>query len=238
MTGKAFFIDTTLCTACRGCQIACKQWNQLGATKTINMGSHQNPADLSAYTWKLIRFNETMGPDGKPSWYFFADQCRHCVEPPCMEAAPEGYILHDEATGAVIHTVKLSAISFVDVRDSCPYDIPRVNSNNIPGKCTMCLDRVSNGLLPACVKTCPTGAMNFGDRDKMVELAKSRLEARKKINPEAHVIGLDDLRVFYLMDSQTENYWKYAGSSVTINRMQAMKRMLKPFKSLAGIRSA
>jgi MinD superfamily P-loop ATPase len=53
MEGKAFFIDTTLCTGCRGCQIACKQWNQLPATKTENWGSHQNPKDLSFYTYKL-----------------------------------------------------------------------------------------------------------------------------------------------------------------------------------------
>ena len=70
MSGKAFFIDTTLCTGCRGCQIACKQWNQLPATKTENRGSFQNPADLSFYTYKLVRFSEDVGGDGKPVWYF------------------------------------------------------------------------------------------------------------------------------------------------------------------------
>jgi formate dehydrogenase iron-sulfur subunit len=241
MTGKAFFIDTTLCTGCRGCQIACKQWNQLPATKTINRGSHQNPADLSACTWKLIRFNEILGPDGKPRWYFFADQCRHCLDPPCMQVVTTpGAIIQDAATGAIVHTVKLSTFDYQELRDSCPFDIPRVNANNIPGKCTMCLDRVHNGLLPACVKTCPTGAMNFGDRDRMVELAASRLEARKKVNPNAQVTGLDDLRVFYLLDSNTADYWEFAeaGFTVKINRMQAMKRLLKPFKTLAGIPSA
>ena len=27
-------IDTTLCTACRGCQVACKQWNVLPGLRT------------------------------------------------------------------------------------------------------------------------------------------------------------------------------------------------------------
>ncbi|HIC86305.1 MAG TPA: formate dehydrogenase, partial [Desulfobacterales bacterium] len=63
MSGKAFFIDTTLCTACRGCQVACKQWNQLPAEKTQNWGSYQNPKDLSFQTYKLVRFREHMGPD-------------------------------------------------------------------------------------------------------------------------------------------------------------------------------
>ena len=42
---KSFFIDTTLCTACRGCQVACKQWHDLPAEATENRGSYQNPPD-------------------------------------------------------------------------------------------------------------------------------------------------------------------------------------------------
>ena len=46
MNGKSFFVDLTLCTACRGCQVACKQWKDLPAEQTRNLGSHQNPQDL------------------------------------------------------------------------------------------------------------------------------------------------------------------------------------------------
>jgi formate dehydrogenase iron-sulfur subunit len=52
---KAFFIDTTLCTACRGCQVACKQWHDLPAEETQNLGTHQNPPDLSDKTYKWSR---------------------------------------------------------------------------------------------------------------------------------------------------------------------------------------
>src|SRR4030043_802606 len=86
MAGKGFFIDTSKCTACRGCQIACKQWNMNPATKTTQKGSHQNPEDLSFPTFKLVRFSE-FEVNGKPVWYFFTDQCRHCLEPPCMYTA-------------------------------------------------------------------------------------------------------------------------------------------------------
>ena len=58
MKGKSFFVDLTLCTACRGCQVACKQWKKLPAEKTRNLGSHQNPQDLSSKTIRLVRFNE------------------------------------------------------------------------------------------------------------------------------------------------------------------------------------
>jgi len=62
MADKSFFIDTTKCTACRGCQVACKQWNKLPATNTYNWGSFQNPADLSFDTFKLVRFAVLSGP--------------------------------------------------------------------------------------------------------------------------------------------------------------------------------
>ena len=46
---KAFFVDTSRCTACRGCQVACKEWKELPPNNTKQWGSHQNPPDLNAY---------------------------------------------------------------------------------------------------------------------------------------------------------------------------------------------
>ena len=238
MNGKAFFIDTTLCTACRGCQIACKQWNQLPATKTENWGSYQNPKDLSLYTYKLVRFSEDMGSDGRPVWYFFPDQCRHCVEPPCKELPedPEAIIV-DPLTGAVLYTDKLKEVDSEDMRDSCPYNIPRAEAKTgYMAKCTMCVDRVQNGLLPACVKICPTGAMNFGHREKMIVLAKGRLAEVRPKSPKATVTGLDDLRVFYLLADDPARYHEYALSTVRpggIDRKTALKRIARPLKELS-----
>jgi len=214
MSGKAFFIDTTVCTACRGCQIACKQWNQLPATETHQWGSMQNPKDLSFDTYKLVRFQEHMGSNNKPVWYFFPDQCRHCMEPPCLEAAEDeapGGIIVDSETGAVLYTDKLKKMNVKDVIEACPFNIPREQEGTgYLSKCTMCVDRVHNGLLPACVKTCPTGAMNFGDRDKMVALAKERFEKAKAKFPKATLNGLEDLRVFYLLADEPSAYYTFA----------------------------
>jgi len=232
MSGKAFFIDTTLCTACRGCQVACKQWNQLPAEKTQNWGSYQNPKDLSFQTYKLVRFREHMGPDGKPVWYFFPDQCRHCVEPPCQEAAEDqapGGIIVDSLTGAVLYTDKLKRANAEEIREACPFDIPRVDKGTgFMAKCTMCVDRVHNGLLPACVKTCPSGAMNFGDRDEMIQMAKSRLAKAKAKFPNAVLTGLEDLRVFYLLADKPEKYHTYAKADSVpraIDRNLALKKI-------------
>ncbi|UCE82496.1 MAG: formate dehydrogenase [Deltaproteobacteria bacterium] len=245
MADKSFFIDTTKCTACRGCQVACKQWNKLPATKTSNWGSYQNPADLSFATFKLVRFREVVS-GGKLRWYFFPDQCRHCLEPPCKDTA-EGYvdgaILQDEATGAVIYTDKtrkLSDSAFEEVRESCPYNIPRQDpATRLVTKCTMCFDRVSNGLMPACVKACPTGTMNFGNRRDMMKMAKARLAQLKKAGyRKAQLLDADSIRVIFAVVDDPMIYYKFAvaQNDVGINRKLALRKLLRPATGLvAGV---
>ena len=67
---KAFFIDTSRCTACRGCQIACKEWNELPANATKQSGSHQNPPDLNPNNFKVVRFNEHLEKGTDPLEFF------------------------------------------------------------------------------------------------------------------------------------------------------------------------
>jgi formate dehydrogenase iron-sulfur subunit len=237
--GKTIFIDTTKCVACRGCQIACKQWHQRAAGRTINRGSHQNPPDLSYSTWKLVRFSEI--PGEKVAWYFFPDQCRHCLQPPCKVAADmkvKGAVVQDETTGAVIYnpTAKMKNEDFIEIREACPYDIPRINAaTGIMAKCTMCLHRVKEGMLPACVKTCPTGAMNFGNRKEILQKATQRLEVVKEKYKNAMLTNPDDVRIFYLLIDAPEKYHKFAraDSRVRLAGKTAFRRMVE---SEAGIR--
>ncbi len=206
---KAFLIDTSKCIACKACQVACKQWNELPAERTKNVGSHQNPQDLSAVTWTLVRMNEVES-GGKLKWLFFKDQCRHCVDPPCLMSAQfPGSIYKDKKTGAVIYTDKTKYESFEDIM--CPYNIPRQDKNTgRMFKCTMCVDRVKNGLLPACVKACPTGTMNFGDRAEMEALAKERVAAAKKLpttTKDAFLVDdMEEVSVFYLLTEPEDLY--------------------------------
>jgi len=242
MADKSFFIDTTKCTACRGCQITCKQWNKNPGTKTIQRGTHQNPSDLSASTFKLVRFSEVEGPGGAPLWYFFPDQCRHCISPPCKEIADgkvKGAIIHDEATGAVIFNpkVKIKPEDFKEIREACPYDIPRISSAGVMAKCTMCIDRIKEGLLPACVKTCPTGAMSFGDRKEILEKANKRLEEVKKKYKEAMLANPNDVRAIYLLMDDPKKYHKFAVAENTfgMTRKLALRRIIKPLRELSLI---
>lgn len=210
---KTFLIDTSRCTACRGCQLACKEWHELEPNATKQKGSHQNPPDLNPNNYKLVRFSERIDENGKTRWNFFPDQCRHCLAPPCKSTADlsvDGAVIQDETTGAVLFTEKTKELTADDaemVRVSCPYDIPRRNTNTGEvTKCTMCFERISSGMLPACVKSCPTGTMNFGERDAMLRLAKERLAAAQMEFPEAYLADPDDVNVIFLLTDASEHY--------------------------------
>jgi formate dehydrogenase iron-sulfur subunit len=231
---KAFFIDTTTCTGCRGCQIACKQWKKLPAEKTVNRGSFQNPEDLSFSTYKLVRMSEAE-INKKLQWLFFPDQCRHCTEPPCLEAAGEPQAIYkDKATGAVLYTKVTKDLDAESIIQSCPYNIPRKGPDGSLAKCDMCIDRVSNGLLPACVKTCPTGTMNFGEYKDMRAWAQARLAEVRHRYPKATLLNPDKTRVIYLVAYDPNLYWEYAVASereIDITRAVAMQRMFSPLRN-------
>lgn len=233
---KSFFIDTTVCTACRGCQVACKQWKNLPAENTINRGTNENPADLSFNTYKVVRMREEV-IDGKLNWLFFPEQCRHCFEPPCLGMADDpAAIFKDESTGAVIYTAKTKGLKTEEIIESCPYNIPRKGKDGTLAKCDMCLDRVQNGLPPACVKTCPTGAMNFGEREEMLALANKRLGKVKNVSPSATLLNADDIRVIYLVAYKPELYYKYAvasNSGLGMTRKMALARIFRPIRNIS-----
>jgi formate dehydrogenase iron-sulfur subunit len=215
MAGYFFFIDTTRCTACRGCQVACKAWHKLPGTKTRQWGSPQNPADLDSNTYRLVRFRE-YEKKGQTVRYYFPDACRHCLDPYCRQVADEyveGAVIIDR-TGAVIFTEKTRELGAhaEDVIDACPFFVPRLDpETGLLKKCDMCLDRVKAGLEPVCAKTCPTGAIKFGNEKTIVGLAKKRLaEINRKQGNTATLINADAVRVIYLVTADPDDYYEYS----------------------------
>ncbi|MEW5771905.1 MAG: 4Fe-4S dicluster domain-containing protein [Thermodesulfobacteriota bacterium] len=241
---KTFFIDLTKCTACRGCQVACKQWNKLPAEQTIQRGTHQNPADVSVSTYKLVRFSEKE-QGGKIKYVFFPDQCRHCLIPPCKEVGDgfvENAVTQDPKSGAVVFTAataKFSDDQKQEVLESCPYNIPRYEKGKggPMAKCTMCFDRQAEGMVPACVKSCPTGTMNFGERGDMLALAKKRLAEVKKSKPKAQLLNPEDVNVVYLVEEDPKLYHEWAVAEASLpgpmTRKQFFAKVFGPARSLA-----
>lgn len=207
---KAILIDTTRCTACRGCQVACKEWKGLPPVPTKQRGTHQNPPDLGPNNLKLVRFSEHLDKD-VVKWFFFPDACRHCLDAPCMGASSvEGSIIKDEATGAILFTEKTAKEDYYTIRTACPYDIPRQDPKTKRlVKCDMCIDRVKANLLPMCVKSCAMGAMSFGERSEMLKLAASRLVAVQKEFPKASLADMDSVSVIFLLAEEPQKYYKF-----------------------------
>ena len=232
---KFFLVDTSRCTACRGCQVACKEWKDLPPNNTKQWGSHQNPPDLNAYNFKLVRFSEHL-IDNVVRWYFFPDQCRHCLTPPCQATASAAdAIIQDEATGAVIFTEKTKNEDFEAIRESCPYNIPRKDEKTgCIVKCDMCIDRVRAGMLPMCVKSCAMGAMHFGERDEVLKKAEARLVQVKKEFPKAQIVDAPYVSVVFLVLDDPALYHDHAVAygPGALTRQQWLAQLGRPFKNI------
>ena len=178
---KAVLVDLRRCTGCRGCQVACHQWNERPAEETEFWGTYQNPPDNTANTWCLVRFRDT-----DKGFFFTTWRCMHCLEPACVSVCPT-QALHKTEEGPVLYD-ETRCIGCQYCHAACPFDIPRFDweEDRVIRKCTFCADRLEMGIEPACVKTCPTDTLTLGERDEVV--AKARAEAEKG----AYVYGLEE----------------------------------------------
>ena len=174
---KAVLYDAAKCIGCRACQVACKQWNELPAVATTNRGTYENPPQMSAYTFTKIRFTE-IEDAGKFQWVFAKVQCMHCEHPACVEACIVGALQKTEDGPVVYDDRKCIGCRYCMV--ACPFGIPNFEWDKpLPWirKCTFCADRQGGGLKPACVTTCPTGALKFGEREELITEARERIAA-------------------------------------------------------------
>lgn len=209
VNGKAILVDATKCFACRSCQVACKQWNDLPAEAETpkNLGTYENPPDLSHTQWLLVHFKEVLRDDGSLAWNFVRNSCRHCLDAPCKQAAKDpDAILVDEATGAVLFQEKTRDEDFDTLLRACPFDIPRRGPDGMLHKCVMCVDRVQNGETTACAKACPSDAIEFGDRDDMLAAAKARVAVLRDSFPDATVLDHRDVRLLIVLGDRESLY--------------------------------
>jgi anaerobic dimethyl sulfoxide reductase subunit B (iron-sulfur subunit) len=149
MPQYGFFFDQSRCVDCRTCAVACKDWNDLppGPVKWLRMFNWEKS------TFTNIRVNMLFAP------------CYHCENPVCVDAA-NGAMFKEPKYGAVlIDPAKATSIDLRKAQDACPYGAIQFDSDAInatASKCTMCIDRLEQNLLPVCVEACPMRALDFG----------------------------------------------------------------------------
>ena len=175
----AKLIDTTSCIGCKACEVACQEWNNQQFTIGNFAGTYQTLPDLTHSFWNLIKFNETE-QDGQPVWLMAKYQCMHCVDPGCLRACPAPGAIVQNANG-IVDFNQNQCIGCGYCMTGCPFDVPKLNPiTKKVHKCTLCTDRVSVGLEPACIKACPTNCLSFGTREDLLRKAETRVDALKE----------------------------------------------------------
>ena len=180
-TEVAKLIDVSKCIGCKACQTACLAWNDLTEEIGGNVGMMENPSDLTADSWTLMRYTEYSNPEtGNLEWLIRKDGCMHCEDPGCLKACPApGAIV--QYTNGIVDFVQENCIGCGYCLKGCPFNIPRfsASNDNKAYKCSLCVDRVAVGQGPACAKACPTQAIVFGTKAEMTEWAAGRIEDLK-----------------------------------------------------------
>ena len=231
MVEKVQLIDVSKCMGCRSCQVACKQWNELPAMSSINSGNYQNPPDLQAYTWTLVRFQEVSDKNEGVKWLFRKDGCMHCTDATCVKLCPAGARFRLES--GAIGTDDEKCVGCQSCVAACPFGKARYSEKtNKAYKCNLCTNRVENKLPPACVKACPTGALMFGEKTEMLKLAYNRV---KEMGGDASVYGdkfFGGTHVIYVLEEKVNLYNALPAKPKVASSVIFWKAYKKPFGML------
>lgn len=152
MTELEFFIDPTRCISCRACENACAE-----------CGTHRGH--------NMIHVDFIDRPNSIASVPFV---CMHCDDPTCAKVCPADAIKKTE-DGVVQSSLKPRCIACSNCVLACPFGIPKMKSEmEQMMKCDMCYDRTSTGLRPMCATVCPSQALAFVPREKILRERRER----------------------------------------------------------------
>ncbi|OGK78950.1 MAG: 4Fe-4S ferredoxin [Candidatus Rokubacteria bacterium GWC2_70_16] len=179
----AILVDTTRCVGCRGCEAACSESNRLPPPAMAGEDAvfeEERPTSPEAYT-VVNRFH---GAEDGGAPTFVKKQCMHCLQPACASACLVGALEKTPDGPVVYHEDRCIGCRYCMV--ACPFGIPQFEySKALPyvRKCTFCRDRLAEGKEPACTSVCPSGALQFGTRKDLLEIARTRIYQ----NPDRYV---------------------------------------------------
>jgi formate dehydrogenase iron-sulfur subunit len=174
-TEVAKLIDVSTCIGCKACQAACMEWNDIRDEVGTCTGIYDNPVNLTENSWTVMRFSE-VEEAGRLEWLIRKDGCMHCADPGCLKACPAPGAIVQYANGIVdFHEENCIGCGYCIT--GCPFDVPRISKKDGKAyKCTLCSDRVAVGQAPACIKACPTGALQYGSKEAMKDYAAQRVK--------------------------------------------------------------
>jgi formate dehydrogenase iron-sulfur subunit len=207
-----FFTDTSICIGCKACEVACKEWNLVPDDGFDLLGqSYDNTGGLSANSWRHVAFVEQpaaapvflgmpasdlpgKAPDAPRTdfrWLMMSNVCKHCTHAGCLDVCPTGALFRTEFGTVVVQEDICNGCGYCV--PACPYGvIDRRQDDGRAWKCTLCYDRIGDGLTPACAQACPTQSIQYGELDELRSRAAGRVaELHEAGVPEAKLYGHD-----------------------------------------------
>jgi Fe-S-cluster-containing dehydrogenase component len=182
--------DNTRCIGCRKCEAACNKVNELPAPDRpfddLKVLDKQRRTSARTYT-VVNRYHAMSQHNGR---LYSKIQCNHCLEPACASAcfvrafakSKIGAVTYDETVCVGCRYCMIA----------CPFEIPTYEYDKALTprvmKCTLCYPRISKGLLPGCVESCPTEALTYAKRDDLLRIARERIR-RFPDRYEDHIYG-------------------------------------------------
>ncbi|MCZ2858506.1 4Fe-4S dicluster domain-containing protein [Blastococcus sp. VKM Ac-2987] len=168
------------------------------------------------------------GADKQIRWLMSSDVCKHCTHAGCLDVCPTGALFRTEFGTVVVQGDICNGCGYCV--PACPYGV--IDQRKDDGrvfKCTMCYDRLTDGLQPACATACPTQSIQFGDLDELQARADARLATLKGQGVEtARLYGRDEndgvggAGAFFLLLDEPEVYGLPPDPVVTTRDVPAM----------------
>lgn len=149
--GKVIDLDIQKCSACGGCAVACMDQNDLNVSEGVS-------------PFRLVCDLE----DEEGGYEYYSIACFHCDDAPCIKACPCNCLSKDEETGFTVYD-NTNCIGCHSCAMACPFGAPSYGTDGKMIKCDGCVERVKQGLEPACVRNCPTKALTMIDDQELKE---------------------------------------------------------------------
>ncbi len=174
------------------------------------------PAEFAP--WGNLTASEEWAQPGQ-RWIFMSDVCKHCKTAPCLEACPTGSIIRTEFDSVYVQQDVCNGCGYCV--GACPFGVVQVDKerDGQAHTCTLCYDRLKDGLEPACAKACPTDSIQFGPVDELLDRATRRVSELRARGIPAYLYGtdgvletecdttaLDGLNCFFLLIDKPEVY--------------------------------
>ncbi|WP_347310149.1 4Fe-4S dicluster domain-containing protein [Defluviimonas sp. SAOS-178_SWC] len=176
-------IDLDTCVGCQACVTACKGWNDQAYGAPLSDQDAYGSTPCGTFLNRVHGYEVTPAT-GPAEIVNFPRSCLHCEDAPCVTVCPTG-ASYKRAEDGIVLVNEDACIGCGLCAWACPYGARELDpSAGVMKKCTLCVDRIYNENLPeadrvpACVRTCPTGARHFGDLGDP-DSAVSRLVAER-----------------------------------------------------------